>query len=43
MSDAPMDLLLERVNRLARDMASTREGHAQPFRVLTRAVDNAAR
>ena len=40
MSDAPINLLLERVNRLTRDMADMREGHNQLFRILTPAVEN---
>ncbi len=43
MSDAPVDPLLEHVDRLARDMADMCEGHTQPFRISTRSLDNAAR
>jgi hypothetical protein len=40
MSDAqPISLLLERQNRFSRELIDFREGQAQLFRILTRAVE----
>lgn len=41
MSDPhpPISLLLERVNRLGRDLQDFREGQLQLFRILTRALE----
>ena len=40
MSDVLLNLLLERVDRSARDMADACHRHDRLFRISTRAVDN---